>query len=321
MEENMNLGKSLDWFLHARSILYTRHPTTKNHYCLRYKFIGKSDDDTVIHLPRLSTFLKTLHPQKSHYIGRSFNDAYMSGMFYLLTPDLTEWIHHSPIPKQNRKGHEDRQVGVWFVRGNITWGIYLAKTFTFHDLEEAPNIFARKSTRESVAVHWCKDGPKMFRCIADLYGTPEVAVKRLTSPGSLERHRELVSRVFPEFDSQRLVNLTLSPDFNIDTQRTQQLIKPLVENMMPKFIRDPFTEADLNQVVEHLAARFPMFKNDTERSIWRALAAKNISSTTVAWENYVSVRLENVVKDANGQPLSWNQLYEIRKPWLNAWVG
>ncbi|KAJ3064280.1 hypothetical protein HDU99_004513 [Rhizoclosmatium hyalinum] len=245
----------------------------------------------------------------------------MSGMFYLLTPDLTEWIHHSPIPKQNRKGHEDRQVGVWFLRGNITWGIHLAKTFTFHDLEEAPNIFARKSTRESVAIHWCKDGPKMFRCIADLYGTPEVAVKRLTSPGSLERHRELVSRVFPEFDSQRRVNLTLSTDFNIDTQRTQQLIKPLVENMMPKFIRDSFTEADLNQVVEHLAARFPMFKNDTERSIWRALAAKNISSTTVAWENYVAVRLENAVKDANGQPLSWQQLYEIRKPWLNAWVG
>ncbi|KAI9344601.1 hypothetical protein BDR26DRAFT_857250 [Obelidium mucronatum] len=33
--ENANEGKILDWFQYARSVLYTRHPTSPNQYCKR----------------------------------------------------------------------------------------------------------------------------------------------------------------------------------------------------------------------------------------------------------------------------------------------
>ncbi|KAJ3058757.1 hypothetical protein HDU99_006665, partial [Rhizoclosmatium hyalinum] len=266
-EENMNNGKTLDWFLYARSIMYTEHPDREGEYCLRYRFIGKTDDDTVIHLPRLAGVLNTLDPNESHYVGRVINDGtgiYMTGMLYLLSADVVEWIQHSPIPRSHAYGHEDKQVGTWFYEGGITGHVKLQhQGHRFHDLEESPNVNIWRSGPNSVVIHWCKDVPRMFRCLTDLYGSPDVAVRRLTSAHSVKLYRKRVETVFPEVKFQKgLQNVSVVPSYNIDTQISGAFIRPVLEPMMPNFIRDAIAEEDWPNILEHLAVRIPNLKEE-----------------------------------------------------------
>ncbi|KAI9330051.1 hypothetical protein BDR26DRAFT_712918 [Obelidium mucronatum] len=138
--EHRDNGKILEWFKYARSVLYSRHPSKDSNYCLRYRFIGKGDVDAVIHIKRLSRILSGLSDD-SRYIGRSFvvPHYHMTGMLYLVTSDIVEWINFSPIPKQHLNGVEDVQVGKWLLESKIHFK--KAEQYNrFHDLEESPNV-------------------------------------------------------------------------------------------------------------------------------------------------------------------------------------
>ncbi|KAK4409493.1 hypothetical protein Sango_0022300 [Sesamum angolense] len=111
--ENMNSGKTYAYFSSLPRILSAR-----------YDYVMKADDDVFLRLNPLALSLQTL-PRKDLYYGfvipcpsmKPFVH-YMSGMGFVLSWDLVEWISTSPIPANNTFGPEDKLVGEWLNRGN-----------------------------------------------------------------------------------------------------------------------------------------------------------------------------------------------------------
>ncbi|KAJ3022263.1 UNVERIFIED_CONTAM: hypothetical protein HDU68_009232 [Siphonaria sp. JEL0065] len=174
--EDRDDGKVLDWFEYARSQMYIPHPTLNGEWCLRYQYIGKSDDDSVIHVSRLSSILKKL-PNGSNYVGRvsypNQRNQHMTGMLYLLTSDIVEWINDSPIPESNKIGVEDVNVGQWLWDGNLDVEL-IHRDREFHNLPSAP-YFQRRIDNDSVVVHYCKHLEQFFECMKGLYDpTPPI---------------------------------------------------------------------------------------------------------------------------------------------------
>ncbi|OIS99976.1 hypothetical protein A4A49_52750 [Nicotiana attenuata] len=111
--ENMNSGKTYTYFSTLPRILPTR-----------YDYIMKADDDVYLRLAPLATSLQPL-PRADLYYGfvipcPSMNAFvhYMSGMGFILSWDLVEWIGRSNIPVNNTYGPEDKLVGQWLKWGN-----------------------------------------------------------------------------------------------------------------------------------------------------------------------------------------------------------
>ncbi|XP_071736038.1 beta-1,3-galactosyltransferase pvg3-like [Rutidosis leptorrhynchoides] len=106
--ENMNSGKTYTYFSSLPSIL--SQP---------YDYVMKADDDVFLQLSPLASSLHPL-PRSDMYYGfvvpcQSMNPfkEYMSGMGYILSWDLVEWIAKSVIPKNDTFGPEDKLVGRW----------------------------------------------------------------------------------------------------------------------------------------------------------------------------------------------------------------
>ena len=56
---------------------------------------------------------------------------YMSGMGYLVSLDIAEWIRRSEIPRKQFDGPEDKDLGEWMREGprgknrfNVKWSMY-----------------------------------------------------------------------------------------------------------------------------------------------------------------------------------------------------
>ncbi|ORY35986.1 hypothetical protein BCR33DRAFT_790660 [Rhizoclosmatium globosum] len=123
------------------------HPTLEGKFCKRYLFVGKTDDDSVVHLGKLGRLLVNIvNTSKSatHFVGDMFYDQIgkkrtwikgMHGMLYLMTADLVEWIR-------------------------------------FHDLMNVnpiTNTFQNEITQETIVVHYCKTLEAFFKCMAGLF--------------------------------------------------------------------------------------------------------------------------------------------------------
>ncbi|KAJ3297622.1 hypothetical protein HDU79_002796 [Rhizoclosmatium sp. JEL0117] len=191
--ENRDAGKILDWFKWARSEMYTKHPTKSGKVCLKCRFVGKSDEDAVIHLERLQKLLEGLKGDMdgtARFIGRSFETPvlHMTGMLYLLSANAVEWIDSAEIAATYFKGIEDVIVGYWMSSGNITVD-YIEQGKKFHDLAESNSFSDGDTTDETVVLHWCKDANRMYRCILELFGNREATgrtAERLTTAQALE---------------------------------------------------------------------------------------------------------------------------------------
>nr|GEU31988.1 beta-1,3-galactosyltransferase pvg3-like [Tanacetum cinerariifolium] len=110
--ENMNNGKTYTYFSSLPHILSQS-----------YDYVMKADDDVFLRLMPLVSSLQPL-PRSDLYYGfvipcQSMNPfvSYMSGMGYILSWDLVEWIANSDIPRNNTIGPEDKLVGRWLDRG------------------------------------------------------------------------------------------------------------------------------------------------------------------------------------------------------------
>ncbi|KAH7848846.1 hypothetical protein Vadar_009042 [Vaccinium darrowii] len=106
--ENMNYGKTYTYFSSLPRILPRR-----------YDYVMKADDDVYLRLVPLAVSLNLLTRVDLYYgfvipCG-SMNPfvSYMSGMGFLLSWDLVEWISESDIPKNDTFGPEDKLVGKW----------------------------------------------------------------------------------------------------------------------------------------------------------------------------------------------------------------
>ncbi|KAJ3092608.1 hypothetical protein HK100_006902 [Physocladia obscura] len=190
--EDRDSGKILDWFKYARDNMYTRHPKLANKWCLKYRYIGKGDDDAVFHLPRLAGEMMSndKDPKKSFFVGRPFPLPWdhMTGMLYFVTADIVEWIHWSPIPIKYLAGIEDVQVGKWLLEADFDFD-KIDFGLNYHDLEESPMWSPGPIHDYTKVIHWCKDMARMYRCISGLFDngviSPEIA-HRLTRDQNLK---------------------------------------------------------------------------------------------------------------------------------------
>ncbi|XP_050221225.1 hydroxyproline O-galactosyltransferase GALT3-like [Mercurialis annua] len=111
-KENMNNGKTYTYFSSVPKIL-PKH----------YTYVMKADDDSYIRLEQLFSSLMLL-PRHDLYYGfvipcdsKNPYVDYMSGMGFLLSWDIVEWIAESEIPANSTEGPEDKLVGKWLKIG------------------------------------------------------------------------------------------------------------------------------------------------------------------------------------------------------------
>ncbi|CAN6448197.1 unnamed protein product [Victoria cruziana] len=155
--ENMNSGKTYSYFS-SMPDLFGSPPGTRPP---PYDYVMKVDDDTFVRLEGLEESLKDaaredvyygfLAPCKNMDAGKP---GYMSGMGYLLSWDLAEWIGNSSYAKNNQVGHEDVLVGKWLKDGNLGKNRYNNKPsmYDFPGTKGCPHEFIP----DTVAVHRVK---------------------------------------------------------------------------------------------------------------------------------------------------------------------
>lgn len=148
--ENMNSGKTYSYF----SSLPTTLPA-------KYDYVMKADDDVFIRLEPLASSLKPL-PRLDLYYGfvipcGSENPfvEYMSGMGFLLSWDIVEWIARSEIPKTRLFGPEDKMVGEWLKMGRKAKNRYTEKP-AMYDYPGTNGKCSHDLINETVAVHRLK---------------------------------------------------------------------------------------------------------------------------------------------------------------------
>ncbi|KAJ3292626.1 hypothetical protein HDU79_001232 [Rhizoclosmatium sp. JEL0117] len=155
-----NDGKVYDWFKYAGNIMYTPHPVIPSKWCLRYEYIGKANDDSMINVASLSQLLRKL-PKKQQYIGQMDADRdSMDGMLYLVTPDIVEWLAFAIIPEERMVGREDH-VFADFVRDS---------RINVNYIDMKHKVFDTRNDRwvvspHTVVMHPCKSMEMFFRCM------------------------------------------------------------------------------------------------------------------------------------------------------------
>ncbi|KAI9344633.1 hypothetical protein BDR26DRAFT_857314, partial [Obelidium mucronatum] len=267
-------GKILEWFLWARDYMYSPHDVQHGEWCPKYRYIGKGDDDSVIHLERLSRLLRHLPASNSvDFVGcyfenmiRGFIVKGMSGMLYLLSWELVEWIKYSPIPRTDLHGIEDIQVAVWLQKSKINLSYQQVPNNQFHDYRYSKkpyNWYDREITNETVVVHYCKQVEALRECVDQLYhGVPPVEKygKNFT--------RSSISQKYIGWKEVKDLALELGMEISA---KTSQLILEQSKNV---------TTASLTEYKHTLLANLAL-----ER-------AKSVNIPLVSVDNYMVTRLD-----------------------------
>ncbi|GAA0172045.1 glycosyltransferase [Lithospermum erythrorhizon] len=89
---------------------------------------------------------------------------YMSGMGYLVSWDIAEWIRESDIPKDHRIGPEDKLFGEWLRDGRRAKNRYNAK-WSMYNLPEPATQCTHELWPDTVAVHQLKNQDKWVRTL------------------------------------------------------------------------------------------------------------------------------------------------------------
>nr|POE91828.1 hypothetical protein CFP56_64045 [Quercus suber] len=152
----MNSGKTYTYFSSLPRILSRS-----------YDYVMKADDDVFIRLAPLALSLEPL-PRLDLYYGfvipcTSINPHvdYMSGMGFLLSWDIVEWIGNSNIPENNTNGPEDKLVGKWLKMGNKAKNRFSNKP-AMYDYPGTNGRCSHELIPETVAVHRLKSMSELF---------------------------------------------------------------------------------------------------------------------------------------------------------------
>ncbi|PON99723.1 Glycosyl transferase [Trema orientale] len=166
--ENMNEGKTYTYLSSLPDILPRR-----------YDYVMKADDDVFIRLEPLATSLEPL-PRVDMYYGfvipcssKNAYVEYMSGMGFLLSWDLVEWISASDIPKMDLFGPEDRLVGKWLNTGNKAKNRVSNKP-AMYDYPGTNGKCSHELISETIAVHRLKKWDQWFRVLEFFNVTKEL---------------------------------------------------------------------------------------------------------------------------------------------------
>ncbi|XWS73224.1 hypothetical protein CRYUN_Cryun02cG0109100 [Craigia yunnanensis] len=164
-KENMNKGKTYTFFSSLPEIFNSSDgPYPPYHYVM------KGDDDTYLRLEKLVESLRPL-PREDLYYGYVIPCPsmdpfvhYMSGMGYLVSWDIAEWIRESEIPINNLEGPEDKVFGQWIRDGHRGKNRYNAK-WSMYNYPDPPTRCTHELWPDTIAVHLLKNQEKWIHTL------------------------------------------------------------------------------------------------------------------------------------------------------------
>lgn len=164
-KENMNKGKTYTYFSSLPEIF---NDTNKTY--TPYHYVMKADDDTYFRLNNLVESLKPL-PREDLYYGYVIPCPsmdpfvhYMSGMGYMVSWDIVEWIRDSEVPKNHMEGPEDKVFGDWIREGHKAKNRYNAK-WSMYNFPEPPTGCTHELWPDTIAVHLLKTQEKWIQTL------------------------------------------------------------------------------------------------------------------------------------------------------------
>ncbi|XP_057808313.1 probable beta-1,3-galactosyltransferase 12 [Salvia miltiorrhiza] len=171
--ENMNSGKTYTYFSSLPRILPAK-----------YDYVMKADDDVYLRLEPLALSLEAL-PRSDLYYGfvipcPSMNPLvhYMSGMAFVLSWDLVEWISTSVIAANHTFGPEDKMVGEWLNRGDKAKNRVSNKP-AMYDYPGTNGRCSHELIPDTVAVHRVKRWDQWLNVLTFFNVTNEVKPSKL----------------------------------------------------------------------------------------------------------------------------------------------
>ncbi|XP_027177571.1 hydroxyproline O-galactosyltransferase GALT3-like [Coffea eugenioides] len=173
--ENMNSGKTYAYFSSLPRIL-PQH----------YDYVMKADDDVFLRLVPLALSLQPL-PRSDMYYGfvipcPSMNPFvhYMSGMGFILSWDLVQWIAVSDIPANDTFGPEDKLVGKWLDMGKKAMNRFSNKP-AMYDYPGTNSRCSHDLIPDTIAVHRLKKWEQWFHVLSFFNVTEELEKSNLYS--------------------------------------------------------------------------------------------------------------------------------------------
>lgn len=167
-KENMNNGKTYTYFSSLPEMLTDTDATSRHDP--PYHYVMKTDDDSYFRLNKLVESLRPL-PREDLYYGYVIPCPsmdpfvrYMSGMGYLISWDLVEWIRESDIPKNHLEGPEDKTFGDWIREGHRAKNRFNAK-WSMYNYPEPPTGCTHELWPDTIAVHLLKNQEKWIRTL------------------------------------------------------------------------------------------------------------------------------------------------------------
>ncbi|PIN20526.1 Galactosyltransferase [Handroanthus impetiginosus] len=166
--ENMNKGKTYTYFSSLPEMMLNN--SDSNAPYPPYHYVMKGDDDAYFRLQSLVDSLKPL-PREDLYYGYVIPCPsmdpfvhYMSGMGYLVSWDIVEWLKNSDIPKKHLEGPEDKIFGEWLRDGHRGKNRYNAK-WSMYNYPEPPTRCTHELWPDTIAVHLLKTQEKWIRTL------------------------------------------------------------------------------------------------------------------------------------------------------------
>ena len=154
--ENMDNGKTYTYFSSLPKILDGGGRP--------YDYVMKADDDTYFRLQLLAESLRKL-PREDMYYGLitpclnwRTRDHYMSGMGYILSWDLVEWIATAETPRNHQVGPEDKVMGTWLREARRGKNEINMEPVMYDYLEGEPRTcYRHELVPDTVGVHMLKN--------------------------------------------------------------------------------------------------------------------------------------------------------------------
>ncbi|XP_008811311.2 beta-1,3-galactosyltransferase pvg3-like [Phoenix dactylifera] len=165
--ENMNSGKTYTYLSSLPELFNGTNGDGRP-----YDYVLKADDDIYFRLPSLIESLKKM-PREDLYYGfvipcgsmDPFHD-YMSGMGYILSWDLVEWISTSEMVRNESSGVEDFLTGKWLTDGKRGKNRFNTKPAMYDYPIPVPiDTCSHAFVPDTIAVHRLKDHLKWARTL------------------------------------------------------------------------------------------------------------------------------------------------------------